>query len=276
MSKPQAIAIIPARLGSTRFPGKALASETGKPMVVHVCERAAMAGSVSRVVVATDSDEIASAVKAAGFEAVMTSADHPNGTSRLAEAAKTLKLKSSQPIVNVQGDEPEISPDIIDAALLGLSVKLNACWEVARDPHLSDDYYPVASTVASPIADDSEIANPNVVKVVLTIQEPDSGVGTALYFTRSGIPYIRDASVGIKPLKHVGIYAYRVHDLLSYVKLPVTPLEQCEQLEQLRWLEHGLPIAVAVRRATHQGIDTPEQYAAFVERYRAGRSGLGG
>ena len=268
MASGKAVAIIPARMASTRFPGKPLASETGKPMVVHVCEQAAKAQSVSRVVVATDSKEIAEAVTVHGFEAVMTSADHPNGTSRLAEAAKTLGLKSRQAIVNVQGDEPEIEPGIIDAALLGLGVKLNACWEVARDPRLSDDYYPAASTVASPIADDSETTNPNVVKVVLTIQEPDSGVGTALYFTRSAVPYVRDGGVGTKPLKHVGIYAYQVHDLLSYVKLPATPLEQCEQLEQLRWLEHGLPIAVAIRQSHHQGIDTPEQYAAFVERYR--------
>ena len=276
MPKPQAIAIIPARLGSTRFPGKALASETGKPMVVHVCERAAMASSVSRVVVATDSDEITSAVKAAGFEAVMTSAEHPNGTSRLAEAAKTLKLKSSQPIVNVQGDEPEIEPEVIDAALRALDVQLNASWEVGTAPQLGKETYAAVGTVASPLANASEAANPNVVKVVVGVVEPQQAVAPALYFTRAHVPYVRDESVHVPLLKHVGIYAYTHRDLEGYIGLPPTPLEQCEQLEQLRWLEHGLPIGVAIRQATHQGIDTPEQYAAFVERYRAGRSGLGG
>lgn len=269
MAGQKAIAIIPARLGSTRFPGKALASETGKPMVVHVCERASMADSVSRVVVATDCDEIARAVKAGGFEAVMTSVDHPNGTSRLAEAAKTLKLKGSQAIVNVQGDEPEIEPEIIDAALLSLDVQLNASWEVGSAPQLGSETYAATGTVASPLADASELANPNVVKVVVGVVEPQQRVAPALYFTRANVPYVRDESARVTLLKHVGIYAYTNRDLQGYVRLPPTPLEQCEQLEQLRWLEHGLPIAVAIRQATHQGIDTPEQYAAFVERSRA-------
>lgn len=260
-------------MGSTRFPGKALASDTSKPMVVHVCERAAMAESVSRVVVATDSDEIARAVKAAGFESVMTSADHPNGTSRLAEAAAVLGLKSKQAIVNVQGDEPEIEPGVIDGALLALDVQLNMSWEVGTAPHMGRENYAAVGTVASPLADSEDPANPNIVKVVIGVIEPEQGVARALYFTRADVPYFREPAVSVPRLKHIGIYAYTHHDLKGYVNLPPTPLEQCEQLEQLRWLEHGLPIAVAVRRATHQGIDTPEQYAAFVARYRAGRGG---
>jgi 3-deoxy-manno-octulosonate cytidylyltransferase (CMP-KDO synthetase) len=263
MSGPKAIAIIPARLGSTRFPGKILASQTGKPMVVHVCERAAMADSVSRVVVATDSDEIAKVVKANGFEAVMTSADHPNGTSRLAEAAAVLRLKHDQAIVNVQGDEPEIDPAVIDAALLAMTQQV---WPVERP---SMYRLPRLGTVATPLREAEDIADPNIVKVVLGLIEPDVGVGRALYFSRAAIPHDRDGSGEAMPLRHVGIYAYDVFSLEQYMKLPPTPLEDSEKLEQLRWLEHGLPIAVAVRQATHQGIDTPEQYTAFVERYRA-------
>ncbi|MFI4914920.1 MAG: 3-deoxy-manno-octulosonate cytidylyltransferase [Phycisphaerales bacterium JB060] len=266
MARPQAIAIIPARLGSTRFPGKALASETGKPMVVHVCERAAMAEAVANVVVATDSQEIRQAVEAHGFDAVMTSAEHDNGTSRLAEAARTMGLKSQQVIVNVQGDEPEIEPEVIDAALVAVGQPvlgtLNKMYRIAQ-----------LGTVATPMHDGEDVTDPNVVKVVLGLLEPDVGVGRALYFSRAAIPLDRDHAFAARPLRHVGIYAYNVFSLQRYVDLAPTPLEQCEKLEQLRWLEHGLPIAVAVRRATHQGIDTPEQYAAFVERYRAGRPG---
>ncbi|UYV13197.1 MAG: 3-deoxy-manno-octulosonate cytidylyltransferase [Phycisphaera sp.] len=268
MARGKAIAIIPARMESTRFPGKPLASETGKPMVVHVCEQAAKAQAVSRVVVATDSQEIAEAVVAHGFEAVMTSEDHPNGTSRLAEAAETLKLRKSQDIVNVQGDEPEIEPETIDGALRALEAQLNASWEVGTAPHLGRETYAAVGTVASPLARGDDPSNPNIVKVVIGTIEPQHAVAPALYFTRADVPHFRDHSVAVPRLKHVGIYAYLYHDLRGYVGLPPTPLEQCEQLEQLRWLEHGLPIAVAVRQAWHQGIDTPEQYAAFVERYR--------
>lgn len=268
MAGRKAIAIIPARLGSTRFPGKALASETGKPMVVHVCEQAAKAEAVSRVVVATDSEEIARAVTDHGFEAVMTSADHPNGTSRLAEAATILKLRKSQDIVNVQGDEPEIEPETIDGALRALEVQLNASWEVGSAPHLGRETFAAVGTVASPLADSDDPTNPNIVKVVIGVIEPQQAVAPALYFTRADVPHFRDSSIAVPRLKHVGIYAYLYHDLQGYLGLPPTPLEQCEQLEQLRWLEHGLPIAVAIRQTNHQGIDTPEQYAAFVERYR--------
>jgi 3-deoxy-manno-octulosonate cytidylyltransferase (CMP-KDO synthetase) len=239
-------------------------------MVVHVCQQAAKAESVARVVVATDSPEIAEAVRAHRFEAVMTSADHPNGTSRLAEATQALKLHSEQAVINVQGDEPEIEPRVIDSALLAMSQQV---WPFERP---SMYRLPRLGTVATPLQEAEDIGDSNIVKVVLGLIEPDMGVGRALYFSRAAIPYDRDDSGAAMPLRHMGIYAYDVFSLEQYMKLPPTPLEESEKLEQLRWLEHGLPIAVAVRRATHQGIDTPEQYAAFVERYRAGRSGLGG
>jgi len=264
-ARPKAIAIIPARLGSTRFPGKVLASETGKPMVVHVCERATHAESVASVVVATDSHEIRKAVEAHGFEAVMTSAEHENGTSRLAEAARTMGLKGRQEIVNVQGDEPEISPEIIDAALLSIE-------RIGPPDRTSIVQTPRLGTVATPLGDDEEASNPNLVKVVTGLIEPDFGVGRALYFSRAPIPHARDGDASAAPLRHVGIYAYDAFSLESYVALPPTPLEQCEKLEQLRWLEHGLPIAVAIRRCSHHGIDTAEQYAAFVERFKANQS----
>lgn len=246
MSK--AVAIIPARLGSTRFPRKALASETGRALVVHVAEAAARAGRVGRVVIATDGEEIRAAAERAGVEAVMTG-EHPNGTSRLNEAAEKLGLPDDAVVVNVQGDEPEIDPGIIDAAVAALG---------AHD----------MATVASPMAPGSaEWRDPNVVKVVLRRD------GTAMYFSRAPIPHDRDgdAPEGARPLRHVGLYVYRRGFLRTYAALPPTPLEEAEKLEQLRALEHGRSIAVAVCASSHAGIDTPEQYAAFVARFRSRR-----
>lgn len=260
----RAVAIIPARLGSTRFPRKALADETGKPMVVHVCEQAAKAGSVNRVVVATDAEEIKAAVETFGFEAVMTDPAHTNGSSRLSEASKILKLKDEQLIVNVQGDEPEIEPEIIDAAVLASSTDTMIDL-IPGDYH--DDQVAVG-TVATPIRDLTQINDPNIVKVATGIILPDIGIARALTFSRSGIPYVRDNSKPVQFLRHVGIYSYTVISLNKYMSLEPTPLEQSESLEQLRWLEHGYPIAVAIRDSSHTGIDTPEQYQAFVNRYR--------
>lgn len=265
-----AVAIIPARLGSTRFPRKALADETGKPMVVHVCERAALASSVGRVVVATDSEEIAAAVRGHGFEAVLTG-EHENGTSRVAEAAGLLKLRDRAVIVNVQGDEPEIEPTLIDAAVLSLDVQLNATWEVSRDGGAAPmglETYAAVGTVAAPFGAGEDAADPNIVKVAVGYIEPDTGVGPGLFFTRAPVPYVRDESVGVRSLKHVGLYAYCHDDLKKYIRLPATPLERAEKLEQLRWLEFAQPIAVAVRETSHHGIDTPGQYADFVKRWR--------
>jgi len=265
---PKAVAIIPARMGSTRFPGKALAAETGKPMVVHVCEQASRAESVERVVVATDSQEIIDAVKAHGFDAVMTSIEHTNGSSRLAEASGILKLKDVQRIVNVQGDEPEIEPAMIDAANLALGVSTAVDRAADVSPGGGERFQSVG-TVASPITNPADFENPNVVKAVVGVLEEDVGVGNALYFSRSAIPYNRDSSLGNPPLRHVGIYSYTVAALRRYLTWEPTPLERTESLEQLRWLEHGYAIAVAVRASSHSGIDTPEQYRAFVERWNA-------
>ncbi len=254
------VAIIPARLGSTRFPRKALADDTGKPLVVHVCERAALASSIGRVVVATDAEEIADAVRAHGFEAVLTG-EHENGTSRVAEAARTLGLAPQTVIVNVQGDEPEIDPGIIEAAASTLGARF------------ADGARPRCGTVAAPFAEGEDPANPNIVKAIAGVAAPGSGIAPALYFTRAPAPYPRD---GAEPayLKHIGIYAYTLSDLVGYLALPPSPLERTEKLEQLRWLEHGLPMAVAIRPAAHHGIDTPEQYAAFVARWRSGSGRL--
>jgi 3-deoxy-manno-octulosonate cytidylyltransferase (CMP-KDO synthetase) len=248
---PRATIVIPAREGSTRFPGKVLARETGRPLIQHVCEQAAKARCAERVIVATDSRTVADAVERFGGEAALTRADHPNGTSRIAEVAESL---DDDIIVNVQGDEPEIEPELIDAAVEAL---------LAHDDC-------VVGTAASPFMDDEDPADPNIVKVVC------DSVGRALCFSRALIPHHRDAERSTEPpaqspLKHVGLYVYRRPFLAEYVKLPPTPLERTEHLEQLRILEHGERIAVAVRECRHHGIDTPEQYAAFVQRWRARR-----
>jgi len=263
---PNVVAIIPARLGSTRFPAKALADETGKPLVVHVCEQATKASQVNRVVVATDDKQIKAAVESHGFEAILTSTDHPNGTSRLVEAATKLKLQDAQIIVNVQGDEPEIEPEVIDGAITALSASTtigNAFQNTASD----GARFQWVGTVASPIDHDADAQDPNVVKVAMGLIEPDHAVAQAMYFSRAQIPFDRDSLGAAKYFRHVGIYAYSVAALKEYKSLEETPLEQVERLEQLRWLEHGYPIAVAIRNSSHTGIDTPEQYRAFVERY---------
>lgn len=244
---PQVVAIIPARLGSTRFPGKVLADATGKTLIEHVYESAKRAASLTRVVVATDDVRVHEAVKKFGGDCVMTSPTHPNGTSRLAEAATILKIGPDDLIVNVQGDEPEIEPSFIDAA-----VRILKRSGVAM------------STAAVPFADDEDPSNPNLVKVVTRLD------GQAMYFSRSVIPFVRDTGVESRPLKHLGLYVYRRPFLKTYLSLPTAPAEQAESLEQLRVLSHGHPIAVAVCQGrTFGGIDTPEQYEAFVKRWRS-------
>ncbi len=248
---PRAVAIIPARMSSTRLPGKVLADRTGMPLVQHVVEAAGRARTIERVAVATDDERVAAALAPFGTTVVMTSRDHPNGTSRLAEAATKLDLPAGALVANVQGDEPEIDPEVIDAAVEALASS-NA----------------TVSTVATPFAPDQDPANPNLVKVVRALD------GSAMYFSRSPIPYDRDGRGGADAamLRHVGVYVYRRSFLEIYIDLPSTPAERCESLEQLRILQHGYKIAVAVRESTHQGIDTPEQYEAFVARWAA-RSG---
>lgn len=243
-----ATVIIPARLGSTRFPGKVLAADTGRPMIAHVYQAAISSKAVHRVVVATDDKKVLQAARDFGGEAVITSTRHDNGTSRLAEAVEKLGLPNDEIVVNAQGDEPELESTLISATVRALILSGAAM-----------------STVACPFAPGTDLNDRNFVKVVRRID------GAALYFSRAPIPCDRDldAPPEAQPLQHVGVYAYRVGFLKKYAALPPTPLERAEKLEQLRALEHGYAIAVAVRSIRlYGGIDTPEQYKAFVERWK--------
>ncbi len=247
-----AVAVIPARYASSRFPGKVLASETGRPLIQHVYEQVRRARRVSQVLVAADDPRIIAAVESFGGRAVLTRADHANGTSRIAEVAAGLECDL---VVNVQGDEPEIEPEIIDAAVAALE----------NSPDCA------VSTLASPMGAGEDPGDPAVVKVVLDAR------GRALYFSRAAIPHDREMVTGTNSaaelvpvtLRHVGLYVYRRAFLADYVRLPPGALEEIEKLEQLRILEHGYDIAVAIVDAAHAGIDTPRQYQAFVARYAA-------
>jgi len=235
---PDFLVIIPARLGSSRLPRKPLADIGGKPMVIRVAERA-KESSAHSVVVATDSPEILAVCDEHRIECLLTSADHPTGTDRIAEVAQLLKLPPNALVVNVQGDEPLIPPALIN--------------QVAQT--LADNAQCAISTVAVPITEKSEIDNPNVVKVVL------NRAGEALYFSRAPIPYVRDTQLEkkIKHLRHLGIYAYRADFLQAYTRLDPAPPEQAEALEQLRALWNGYRIAVHIAsEAPPAGIDTPE------------------
>lgn len=244
------VAVIPARFASTRLPGKPLLSDTGKPLIQHVVEAAKRAQSLRRVIVATDDDRIADVVRGFGGEVVMTRADHPTGTDRVAEVAATIPTAGI--IVNVQGDEPEIDGASIDRLITLLN----------EDPEA-----PMA-TLATPIRDEAVYHDPSCVKVVA------SSRGRALYFSRSPVPCHRDGLPDFSDPKsplallHLGIYAYRRDFLLSVGTLPRSPLESAEKLEQLRVLEAGLPIALGVVDEPSIGIDTPEDYRRFVERWR--------
>jgi 3-deoxy-manno-octulosonate cytidylyltransferase (CMP-KDO synthetase) len=231
--------IIPARYASTRFPGKPLAELGGKPMVVHVCERAAKSGAAA-VHVATDDARIAQAVEQAGFAAVMTSAGHASGTDRIAEAAKKLRLKDSELVVNVQGDEPLIAPGLIREVGTLLAKRRDAA----------------VATACHAIHDDAALTSPNVVKVVL------DAAGYALYFSRSQIPYPREPGAAAC-YRHAGIYGYRVGFLKKFARLKPASLENAEALEQLRVLWHGYRIAVAVSKAEiPPGVDSPQDLEA--------------
>lgn len=236
--------IIPARYASTRFPGKPLAEIGGKPMVVHVCERAAKSGA-SAVHVATDDERIASAVRTRGHSALMTRADHASGTERIAEAAALLALGDDDIVVNVQGDEPLIDPALIGAVA--------ATLERHREASVA--------TACHAIHNAASFASPNVVKVVLDAR------GFALYFSRAGIPYAKEGGAPAA-YRHIGIYAYRAGFLARYASLEPSPLERIEQLEQLRVLWHGYRIAVAVSAAeAPPGVDTPQDLEAVRKAY---------
>jgi 3-deoxy-manno-octulosonate cytidylyltransferase (CMP-KDO synthetase) len=240
-----AVVVIPARYASTRFPAKIIASETGRPLVQHVVDQVKKCGKVREVIVAADDQRIVDALRPFETRCVMTSPAHQSGTDRIAEVVATL---SDEIVVNVQGDEPEIDPSIVDSL-------------IARLESSKDDM----ATAATPFPTGADPNDPNLVKVVL------SRAGGAIYFSRSVIPFNRDkTSTPVEPYYlHLGIYAYRRDFLLEFAKLPPTPLEQTEKLEQLRALEHGRSIYVLkVDRATH-GIDTAEQYAAFVKRQKS-------
>lgn len=247
------IVIIPARLASTRLPGKPLADLGGKPMVVRVAEQALLSGA-ARVIVATDHDSIRAACAAHGVEVCMTRSDHPSGTDRIAEVARTLALPPDAVVVNLQGDEPLIDPSLLAACAAQISATV-----------------PMA-TCAHPLHEVLEAFNPNVVKVVLDKN------GRALYFSRATIPWHRDGFAqskdslpqGYVPLRHIGLYAYSNAFLQEYPQLSASPLEAIEALEQLRVLWHGVAIAVHVTdSAPAAGVDTPEDLARVQAHYGA-------
>jgi 3-deoxy-manno-octulosonate cytidylyltransferase (CMP-KDO synthetase) len=242
--------LVPARLASSRLPNKPLADIAGLPMVVRVAQRAALSNA-TEVVVAADSQEIVQACEAHSVKALLTRLDHPSGSDRLAEASQLLGLKHDDIVINVQGDEPLIDPELINQVALLLQNRPTASMSTAaHEIHLLEDF-----------------ANPNVVKVVMDQSQ------LALYFSRAPIPWWRDGNAqGLTklptpaPLRHIGIYGYRVGFLQSFPLLPAAPVENCEALEQLRALWHGHKIAVHVTNtAPGPGVDTPED----LERVRA-------
>ncbi|MBP6763687.1 MAG: 3-deoxy-manno-octulosonate cytidylyltransferase [Rubrivivax sp.] len=250
--------LVPARLASSRLPDKPLADIAGKPMVVHVAERAARSGAAS-VVVACDNSRIQAACELHGVRSVLTRVDHASGSDRLAQACELLGLQGDDIVVNVQGDEPLIDPALV-----------RRCAELLLER--SDC---VMSTAAHPLTDVAEFVNPNVVKVVL------DAAGRALYFSRAPMPWWRDGNTnGVHalptpaPLRHLGLYGYRASFLRRFPSLPPAPLEQCEALEQLRVLWHGERIAVHV--APHgpgPGVDTPEDLARVRAIFAAAQEG---
>jgi len=238
------VVCIPARYASTRFPAKVLAKDTGKYLIQHTWEQARKAKLPQRVVIAADDERIVQAARTFGAECILTSPSHQSGTDRIAEA---VGKSDAGIVINVQGDEPQIDPEHIDY--------------LAR--LLLDNADAPMATLAAAFATREQIADPNVVKVVVDAN------GKAIYFSRSVIPYDREhAGVGDVShyLRHIGIYAYRRDFLLRITSLPQTPLEKLEKLEQLRAIENGFTILVGKVEHTCEGIDTPEQYAAFVKR----------
>jgi 3-deoxy-manno-octulosonate cytidylyltransferase (CMP-KDO synthetase) len=245
----KAAGIIPARYHSTRLPGKPLSDIGGKPMIQHVYENALRASVLDPIIVATDDRRIKAAVEGFGGRAVMTSADHPTGSDRIAEVARGLE---AEVVVNIQGDEPFISPRMLEEVVA---------------PLLADPELPM-STLMNEIPEEL-FGDPSVVKVVTDLE------GNALYFSRSLIPYPRNRK-GHRAYEHIGIYAYRREFLLTYTALPPTPLERLESLEQLRVLEHGYRLKVVLTQAHDYlplSVDTPEDLEKARRLFRERRGG---
>ena len=247
-----AIAVIPARYSATRLPGKPLVSLAGKPMIQRVWERARQAKRITRVIIATDDDRILKAASAFGAEAVMTRSEHRSGSERVAEVALHMVGDEEEIFVNVQGDEPLVEPDAIDALVEAVE---------------SDEGVSVA-TLMVPITKPADIMDPNIVKVVLDFD------GNALYFSRAPIPWVRDrgAPVHAQHMKHLGLYVFRRAALLDFPTLPVGDLERIEQLEQLRWMENGYKIRVAETQHDSVSVDVPEDVARVEQLLRNARS----
>jgi len=235
MDSSEVVIVIPARYGSTRLPGKPLVSLAGKPMVQRVYERAKLAKTAGRVIVATDDERIVNKVQEFGGDARMTRTDHRTGTERIAEVAAHVDGKV---FVNVQGDEPLLDPAAVDAAVTALLEEPTAA----------------IATVAVPIRTPADIMDPNVVKTVLDFED------NALYFSRAPIPWVRDSAhkTHARHLKHLGLYVFQRDALLEYPTLPQGELERLEQLEQLRWMENGWKIRVAEVEHDAVSVDMPE------------------
>ncbi|MBN2210395.1 MAG: 3-deoxy-manno-octulosonate cytidylyltransferase [Sedimentisphaerales bacterium] len=242
------IAVIPARYDSTRFPGKVLANETGKYLIQHVYEQVVKAKLVEEVLVATDDERVIAACREFGAKCVTTRRECPSGTDRVAEAVSGTPADM---VINVQGDEPEVNPDHVDELVRALQ---------------EDEFADISTLATVMVRDDPAIFEPNVVKVVTNWE------GHALYFSRAPIPYRRDYQDEAKPVyrRHIGMYGFQRDKLIEFTEYEPAMLEQAEKLEQLRALENGMTIVVRDVRHPATGIDTPEQYAEFVKRYKGG------
>lgn len=232
------IILIPARMGSTRFPGKPLVDIAGKPMIQHVVERA-LSANIGKVIVACAEQEIAEVISKLGVSAILTSPSHPSGTDRIFEALNLLgpSKESIEFIINAQGDLPLLEPSLLTQVLALLH----------QDPTLD------MATLVTESTDPKEFTNPNIVKAILTSPHLNTGVRHALYFTRAAAPYGADNF-----WHHIGIYGFRKKALETFVSLPPSPLEMREKLEQLRALEHGMRIGVGITTSMPLGVDTPE------------------
>ncbi len=239
---PECIGIIPARYASQRFPGKPLADILGRPMFWHVYQRACRSSHLKRVILATDDKRIFKAAQDLDVPVVMTRNDHPSGSDRILEAARELELPRESVIVNIQGDEPALEPVMIDQLLEPFVQKETEVTTLARS------------------IDQQAAANPNLVKVVF------SQSGQALYFSRNQIPHLSIPPSENTPFYgHIGLYAYRKHILERFVHWGPSRLENLEKLEQLRLLEHGIPIRVVVTEHSCMGVDTPQDLAAVTQ-----------